>query len=337
MTGGARPRLAVYWGAGCGGCDVALLNLGERLLELEAAFEIVFWPCLVDSRLDDLQREGDGSVDLCLFSGAIRTSADELMLRLLRTKSRRLVAFGSCAHEGCVPALANLSSIHDLLVTVFLDNPSTPNPRAVLPAARSVVPEGVLFLPALLDAVSSLEQVERVDHVIPGCPPEPDQLWTALRDLEGALGDGEATTTPPGWILGAAQRALCEECPLTRRQRRITRFLRPHEVDPQPGECLLEQGLVCLGPATRGGCGALCPRVGMSCRGCYGPSEGVCDLGAAMVDAFAALVDAGCGEVEESERERAVDAAMGSLADPVGTLYRFGLAGSTLGRSRRPK
>jgi F420-non-reducing hydrogenase small subunit len=333
VSGEALPTLAVGRGAACGGCDVALLNLGQRLLAVAAGFEIVHWSCLLDFKLDDLHRRADASIDLCLFNGAIRTSSDEAMLHLLRAKSRRLVAFGSCAHEGCVPALANLATVHDLLVSVFLDNPSTANPQAVVPLPTSAVSEGELSLPVLRDTVCSLEQLVPVDHVVPGCPPEPDQVWSALCQLEPALEIG-ARPSPPGRILGAAQTPLCDECPLPRRHRRITGLVRPHELVPNPEECLLEQGLICLGPATRGGCGALCPRVGVGCRGCYGPAEGVCDLGAAMVDAVAALVEAGKGEVDEAKAALAVEAAIESVVDPAGTFYRYGLAGSLLRRAR---
>jgi hypothetical protein len=36
---------------------------------------------------------------------------------------------------------------------------------------------------------------------------------------------------------------------------------------------VVAKGEPCLGPVTRTGCGALCPRMGRGCFGCFGPSQ----------------------------------------------------------------
>ena len=321
MSGRRAATLAVYWAGSCGGCDVALLNVGERLLTLDREFEIAFWPCVADFRHEDLASRADGSVDLCLLNGAIRTQHDLEMARLLRRKSRLLVAFGSCAQEGCVPALANLASVDELLAAVFLDRTTTVNPQGVVPGT---IPEGSR-LPALLDAVRSLDQVVAVDYVVPGCPPESGRVVEVL-DLLSAVLAGERAFPEPGAVLGAGPTTVCEECPLERRELKVKRFLRPYEVVPDAVTCLLGQGLVCSGPATRGGCGALCPRVGIGCRGCYGPGEGVEDIGARLTAALAAVVDSGTATQLPDQLAAEVEAAMASVVDPAGTLYRYAMA-----------
>ena len=89
--------------------------------------------------------------------------------------------------------------------------------------------------------------------------------------------------------------AVCEECPREKNVKQIERFYRPHEIMPDPDICLLEQGIVCMGVATRAGCGALCPQVDMGCGGCYGPLDEVVDQGANMVAAIASVIEAGSG------------------------------------------
>ncbi len=195
------------------------------------------------------------------------------------------------------------------------------------------MPEGVLHIPAFYTTVKSLEQVVDVDYTIPGCPPEPPQIWAVLEAVVAALTNG-AALPPKGSILGASNVAVCKECTLEKHEKQVPRFYRPYEIIPQPGLCLLEQGLVCMGPATRGGCGALCPLVGMGCRGCYGALDGVEDQGARFLAALASITDVGTPKEDEHELERKIGAVMDTLADPAGTFYRFSLAHSLLTRAR---
>lgn len=94
-----------------------------------------------------------------------------------------------------------------------------------------------------------------------------------------------------------------------------------------PEKCLLAQGLLCLGPATRSGCGAACVSANMPCTGCLGPTSRVKDYGAKAMSAIASLVDA--------EDEREIATLMEQIVDPVGTFYRYSLPASLLHRRVR--
>jgi F420-non-reducing hydrogenase small subunit len=333
MPQNGKPKLAMYWAASCGGCEIAVLNIGDKILDVDAIFDVAFWPVAADFKYDDVRGYPDGYIDLCLFNGAIRTSENEEIAHLLRQKSKIMVAFGSCAYEGCIPALANLTSSEDIFRTVYQTSPSTDNPAGIIPHPVSRLPEGELHLPSFYPAVKSLDQVVKVDYTIPGCPPEPHQIWAVLQAVVGVLLHG-AEPPPSGSILGAGQVAVCQECMLEKCEKTIQRFYRPYEIIPQPGVCLLEQGLVCMGPATRSGCGALCPQVGMGCRGCYGPLDDVEDQGARMLAAIASVISAGIPGEKEEDIENQVNAAVDTLADPAGTFYRFSMAHSFLNRKR---
>jgi F420-non-reducing hydrogenase small subunit len=308
-----KPTLAIYWAGSCGGCDIAILDIEAHLLDVAAAFDIVLWPAATDFKYADVERLPDGSIDLCLFNGAIRTSENAHLAELLRRKSKLLVAFGSCAHEGCVLGLANLFPRDAILARAFRETPSVDNPAGVLPRARVAVPEGDLELPDFLERLRTLDEVVDVDYTIPGCPPQPHQIWAVLETIV------QGRPLPPkGSIIGAGEKTCCEECSLAREEKKLRRFVRRHEIIPEPGRCLLDQGVVCLGPATRSGCGALCPKVGMPCRGCYGPPPNVRDQGAKMVSALASVID--------SQDPDEVERIVGELDDVVGTLYRFSYA-----------
>ena len=333
MSNNHKPKFAMYWASSCGGCEIAVLNIGEKILDVDAIFDVVFWPVAADFKYHHVRTYPDGYIDLCLFNGAIRTEENEEIAHLLRQKSKVLVAFGSCSHQGGIPALANLTTAKAIFQTAYLESPSTENPDRVVPQPVTKVPEGDLNLPSFYTTVKSLDQVVEVDYTIPGCPPEPHQIWAVLQAVVAVL-QGQASLPPKGSILGAGNLAVCEECPLEKHEKQIERFYRPYEIVPQPGVCLMEQGLVCMGPATRNGCGALCPQVNIGCRGCYGPLDGVQDQGVRLLSALASVISAGSPQQEESEIEKEINAVVETLPDPAGTFYRYSLAHSMLRRAK---
>jgi F420-non-reducing hydrogenase small subunit len=321
-----KPKLSIYWAASCGGCEIAIVNLHEKILAVDAAFDLVFCPCLLDTKKKEIEALPDRSIAITLFNGAIKTEENREMARLMRRKSQLLIAFGACASHGSIPALSNLHSSADLLTAVYLDHPTTPNPARLLPRSEVRVPEGTLHLPPLLDQVTTLAQEVEVDFFIPGCPPEPHQIWKVLDSvIQGQ------PLPPPGSVLGGGRSAVCEECERRKGQKKITSFHRTYEIIPDPDQCLLEQGIICMGAATRDGCGALCPKVNMPCTGCYGPPDGVLDQGAKMVAALGSILDIGptAGLSPEEIAER-VEEIIGSIPDMAGSFYKYSLAGSLL-------
>ena len=315
-----KPRVALYWAASCGGCEIAVLEIREKILDLAQAVDIVFWPVAMDVKYKDVEAMEDGSIDVCFFNGAIRNAENEHMARVLRAKSKTLVAYGSCAHQGGIPGLANLSDREGIFEVVYGESPSSPNPECVLPRTRYELAEGEVELPTFYDTVKTLGQTVAVDYFVPGCPPQAHQSWAVFE----AFVEGELP--PAGSVIGAGEKTICDECEHVKEEKKVKQFFRIHEILPDEKRCLLEQGIVCAGPATRGGCGALCPTANLPCRGCYGPPPGVVDQGAKLLSAVASVVDADT----EEEAARIVS----QIADPIGTFYRFGLAASLLRRRK---
>ena len=323
--GNGKPKFAMYWAASCGGCDIAVLNTGAKVLEVDAAFDVVFWPVAMDAKYRDVEALPDGSIALTLFSGSIRNSENEELAHLLRRKSQLLVAFGSCAGEGCIPGLANLSS-RGAIFDASYESVSTDNPQHLRPLPSVTMPEGELHIPEFCPTVRTLDQVVRVDYYVPGCPPEPHQI-AAVLDLAIAAFAGRAELPPAGSVLGAGHSTVCDECGRERHAKTITSFSRIQSLPRlDPTLCLLEQGIPCNGPATRDGCGALCPAAGAQCIGCYGPADGVVDFGARLMSAFASVVDA--------SDPAAIDRVLDGIPDPAGQFYRFNLAKSLLRAGR---
>jgi F420-non-reducing hydrogenase small subunit len=316
-----KGKLAIYWAASCGGCEISILGIDTKILDVAEAFDLVFCPCIADGKVHDIESMEDGYIDLCLFNGGVRNSEQEYMARLLRQKSKVLVAFGSCASEGCIPGLGNLHTKQTIFDNTYQETCSTENPDGVRPQPESEVDEGTLHLPVFYDTLKTLDQTVAVDYYIPGCPPESPRIWEAIEAiLTGQL-------PPPGSVIGL-NTTVCDFCERTRTEKKIKEFKRTWEIIPDETTCLLEQGLICAGLATRAGCGCLCPKVNSPCIGCYGPNGDAADFGSRLMSALASVIDS--DDPEEIDR-----IIQQGIPDPVGTFYRFSLAGSLLRRGKR--
>jgi F420-non-reducing hydrogenase small subunit len=302
----ARPRVAFYWNASCGGCEEAVIDLAEGLQALLERVEVVLWPVALDVRRKDVEALPDGAIDVAFVNGAVRLSEQEEWAHLLRRKARTLVAFGACAHTGGVVGLGNLCTAEEIVAAARRgETDAVPRPPG---------PERELELPALLSRVLPLDHVVDVDCTIPGCPPSTEVIAPAIeRLLTGDL--------PPKGAVLSPGKALCETC--SRRDSRPERLelavaRRLSTSQPDPSRCFLADGFVCAGPATRQGCGEGCIAANVPCRGCSGAVDGVRDQGAALLAAMGSLVP--------GESEDAVRGAARTVVDPVGTFWRYGLA-----------
>ena len=318
----AKPKVAFYWCASCGGCEEAVVDLAEDILKVVDAVEFVFWPVAMDFKVKDVEALQDGEIAVSFINGAIRTGEQEHVAKLLRQKSGLVVAFGSCAHLGGIPGLANFVDRKTIFDWVYLNAPSVVNPDKIIPQEKTQVDEGELTLPAFYDSVFPVDQVVDVDYYLPGCAPPPDLIMKAVEAiLSGNLPEKGTVLSP--------DKALCDSC--RRRDSKpertgIREIKRVHEVLLDPDRCFLDQGVICLGPATRDGCGERCINANMPCRGCFGPTSRVADQGAGFLSALASMIDA----KDEEEIKRITD----SIADPAGIFYYYALPASMLKRRR---
>jgi F420-non-reducing hydrogenase small subunit len=313
-----KPKVAFYWCASCGGCEESVVDLAEGILDLVGMVDIVFWPVAMDFKRHDVEATRDRSILVSMINGAIRNSEQEEMVRLLRRKSRLVVAYGACAQLGGIPGLGNQFDRDQILRFAYEDCPSVRNTEKVHPQPRSRENGRVATLPDLHQVVRTLDQVVPVDYYLPGCPPTPQLLNQAITGL--LSGD-----LPSRGSVLAPDIALCEQC--SRKDSKpvdlkFTEFKRPHLSRLDPQRCFLAQGLVCMGPATRGGCEGQCVQGNMPCSGCFGPTSRVKDQGAKMLSSL-------CSNIAATT-EADIDRTLATIPDPVGTFYRYSLAGSLL-------
>lgn len=253
-----RPRISFEWLHACCGCEVSLLDAGNGFLELLDQVEIVHFPLLMDHKY---AAQGEAlqlpEAEIGVVSGGVSSQEELDLLLAMRASCRTLVALGTCATHGGIPAMRNQWTTLETLQTVYAYGTDE---QALIPAATA----------KSLDRVYSIDEQVKVDCLVPGCPPAAEAIVEVLL----ALIEGRA--------MPAAGKSVCETCP-TRRGAKgpgtVRRFLDNAAGDPQDGveamHCLLEQGLLCMGPVTAGGCGGkqtpLCLRARTPCRGCYGP------------------------------------------------------------------
>lgn len=257
-------KVAEEWLNICGGCEVTILDVGEPLLDLLAKIDIVHMPVLMDNKyfgaLGDKDKMELPEADIGIISGGVRNDKEKHVAEEMRKKCKKLIALGTCACYGGIPALANMWPKADMLEKVYRGSPTTE--KSADPAEN---------LPALTDRVMAVDEVVKVDMMIPGCPTSPDWVVEAL----SAAIEGKPWALP--------DRSVCDVCP-TKREKKgggaLKRPLEPAAFDPTAPldamRCLMEQGFLCLGPVTKAGCGGhektpRCIKGYMACRGCMGP------------------------------------------------------------------
>jgi len=318
----AKPKVGFYWCASCGGCEETVVDLDEKVLDVVAAVDIVFWPCAMDFKYSDVEAMEDGEMTVCFINGAIRTTEQEEVAKLLRKKSTCVIAFGSCACMGGIPALANLTSRSEIMRRAYKDSPSVlHDENGPVPQTSSSAGGVELHLPELYETVYKLDDVIDVDFYLPGCPPTAALVETAVQTLlSGNL--------PPKKSVLLPDKALCVSCDRNSTKPdnlKIDKLKRIHEIKADPELCFLAQGVLCMGPATRDGCGYPCVKGNMPCTGCFGPVGGA-DQGARMAGALGGILEVG---------EKQLDDALSGMPDPAGSFYRYSMSSSLLGSSRK--
>lgn len=210
-----KPKVAIHKFSSCDGCQLAFLNLGEKLIQLTELVDIVHF--IQAGPVADT-----AEVDIAFVEGSISTPEEVERIKALRAKSHYLITIGACATAGGLQALRNLNDAQAWTAAVY----AQPH-----------------YIHSLATATAVAQHV-RVDLELWGCPVNSYQVLSALRALLFGV-------TPV-----VDQDKLCGEC------KRLTM------------NCVMvTQGIPCMGPVTRSGCGVLCPRQDRDCYACYGPAE----------------------------------------------------------------
>jgi NAD-reducing hydrogenase small subunit len=160
----SKPRIATVWLDGCSGCHMSLIDMDERLLDIFDRADLVYSP-LVDFK------EYPEAVDVCLVEGAVSSEEDLHKIKMVRERTKTIIAFGDCAVTSNVPGMRNPIGVQPLLDRAYIEN-VTVNPQ--------IPSRGV---PKLLPMARPVHLVIPVDVFLPGCPPSADLIYSLLDDL----------------------------------------------------------------------------------------------------------------------------------------------------------
>lgn len=156
-------RVAIIGLASDFGCQVQMTNMEDHLLDVLGLFELSYWQLASSGHLPE-------EYDVAVIEGAVTTDEHVALLKRVRDTAGVVIAIGSCAVTGGIPALAGLGGIDARYTTVYGDGVAVARGRVA---------------PAPVDSVIS------VDYHVPGCPIDPEEfvsvLMRALMGLKDAM------------------------------------------------------------------------------------------------------------------------------------------------------
>jgi F420-non-reducing hydrogenase small subunit len=239
-----KAKLSIEWLSGCSGCELGIVDLHEKLLAVLAEVDLVRCPILMDTK-DYVP------ADVGLITGSIRTEHDIESAHKMRAACKTIIAFGTCPVYGGPQSAGYAHTTQELLAGAYVNNPTT---------NTNNIPDQV---PTLLDGNRPLDSEIEVDIYLPGCPPHAayilEALLSLLRGREPKIG----------------RHNVCFNCDRVMTKTDVAEISRNYAGKLDPKVCFLSQGVLCFGSATLDRCMAPCPKIGVPCFSCGGPSESI--------------------------------------------------------------
>ena len=237
-----KAKISTEWLSGCSGCHISIVDLHEKLLNLVETAEFVRLPVLMDEK-------GYPEALVGIVEGAVRSEHDREALIKMRKSVKTLIAFGTCAVYGGPSGIGWLYDRDTVIDRVYGSGPTnTPNDRPDCGAVR------------LEEGVVPIDEVVDVDLYLPGCPPHPYFIASAIASI---------LRTQTRSLTG---KTVCAACERKMEKREGVQLKKGAVSADDENLCFLSQGVICLGSVTLDRCLSPCPGVGIACTGCNGPS-----------------------------------------------------------------
>ncbi|MDP2089773.1 MAG: 2Fe-2S iron-sulfur cluster-binding protein [Flavobacteriaceae bacterium] len=154
--------------AGCFGCHMSLLDIDTDIIDL---IEIVEFN---KSPLTDIKNFSK-QCDIGLIEGGCANSENIHVLKEFRKKCDILIGFGECAIMGGIPAMRNFVPLKECLEEAYIHGVTSEIGANTIPNHEDI--------PKLLNNVYPCNEIVKIDYFIPGCPPNANHIWKAVKNI----------------------------------------------------------------------------------------------------------------------------------------------------------
>lgn len=150
----SKPKVAFFDFACCEGCQLQVANMGELLLDVLGAIDVVEFR-------EAMSEKWDGEYDVALIEGSITTAHAVEKIKKLRERSKVLIAYGSCAAIGGINGMKNNFNLNEIRQSVY----------------------GKDFKFFETEETKAVHQVVKVDYTVAGCPVYIPELVKVLKHV----------------------------------------------------------------------------------------------------------------------------------------------------------
>jgi NAD-reducing hydrogenase small subunit len=167
----SKVKVATDWLAACAGCEMSLLDMDERLVQLLEKIELTSCP------ITDLKHPPKEGVTVGILSGTVNNTANVEVAKQMRERSKILIALGDCAVLGGIMTMRNFFDMDEALRRAYIETESTV--EGMIPSSEEL---------AKPIQARPVNDVVKVDIHLPGCPPSADAIHYVLSELlEGRI------------------------------------------------------------------------------------------------------------------------------------------------------
>lgn len=173
-----KPKIAIVSLTSCEGCQFALLDLGEKFLELMGQVE------MMDFRLLEDEEDNGRKIDIGIVEGNPVTEDNVKTLLKLRERSKLLVVLGNCAAMGGVPEIKNYQGKENTIKHVYKYIHGINNPE-----------------------IKEVDNFVKVDFTFPGCPITGEEFLKYMPEIIEAVKNNDISRIP-----AIPDAPVCVEC-----------------------------------------------------------------------------------------------------------------------------
>ncbi|MBU1165123.1 NADH:ubiquinone oxidoreductase [Patescibacteria group bacterium] len=153
-----KPKIAIVGLTCCEGCEFAVLDLGQKVLDLARHIDFV------EFRMIKEDPKVIGPYDICFVEGSAVTKQNRKQLMELREKSKLMIVLGNCADTGGIHQMKSFAGKDKLLKMVYK------NPKGIENSE-----------------IEPISNLVKVDHTIPGCPITAEEFLNITYQLLSGL------------------------------------------------------------------------------------------------------------------------------------------------------